>query len=113
MAAKTTRTNALTWTLGAAVADTFDWGDSAVGGGMHGATGINIAQAKPPFTLVVNMDPTNTVWARYDGTVAVAEAEGTILVPPNYGSAKIANRGAQLSIVSAGAAKVSAIRMVT
>ena len=112
MAAKSTRTQALTWTLGAGVADTFDWGDNATGGGTFGSTGINVAQAKPPFTLMVNMDPTNTVWVRFDGTAAVAEAEGTILVPPNFGTAKIANRGAQLSVVSAGAAKVSAIRMV-
>ena len=93
MAAKSTRTNALTWSLGGTTADTFAWLDSP---------GL-------PYTMIVNHHATELLWVRFDGTTAVAEAEGCILVPPAYGSVTFAMRGATLSIVGNGN-KVTAVK---
>lgn len=99
MAVKTSRTDAFTWTLGAAVADTFQFLDAP----------------SVPFVKLVNTDATNTVWVRDDGTTVVAAADGAIPVPPGNGSYTFIIRsigGVQtpLSIISAGASVVTAIK---
>lgn len=112
MAAKTTRADALTWTLGAGVADTLQFLDS------------------PPvaFVKLVNLDTTNYVWVRRDsstvgGGAATVEGEGCLPVPPNGGSLTLlagsttgqsvsvgATAAVTMSIISVGAAKVCAIK---
>lgn len=99
MAVKSTRNDALTWTLGAGVADTFEFLDSP----------------SVPFVRIYNTDPTNIVWVRDDGTTAVAAADGAIPVPPVGGTAVIIIRSiggvrTPLSIVSAGASVITAIK---
>lgn len=86
MAAKSTRTIALTWSLGGTTADTFDWLDDT----------------NPPYTQIYNHHATELLWVRFDGTTAVAEAEGCILVPPAYGNVVFSTYGAVLSIVGNG-----------
>lgn len=98
MAVKTSRTDAFTWTLGAGVADTFQFLDAP----------------SVPFVKIVNTDATNTVWVRDDGVTVIAAADGAIPVLPN-GSAVFIIRsigGVQtpLSLISAGASVVTAIK---
>lgn len=99
MAVKSSRTDGFTWSLGAAVADTFQFLDSP---------GV-------PFIKIVNLDATNYLWVRDDGVTAVIEADGAMPVPPGNGSytfimRSIGNVVTPLSIISAGAAKVCAIK---
>jgi len=99
MAVKTSRTDAFTWTLGAGVADTFQFLDAP----------------HPAYVTIFNSDATNTVWVRDDGTTVVAAADGAIPVHPISGSRTFLVRTiggvvTPLSIISAGASIVTAIK---
>lgn len=99
MAVKTSRADALTWTLGVGVADTMQFLDSP----------------SVPFMKVINLDATNAIWVRRDGAAAVIEAEGCIYVPPGTPGAtgvvviagSVNGAPCVLSIISVAAAKVS------
>lgn len=99
MAVKTSRTDAFTWSLGAGVADTFEFLDSP-----------NV-----PFVKILNTDATNIVWVRDDGTTAVAGADGAIPIPPVNGVGLFIIRSiggvrTPLSIISAGTPSITAIK---
>lgn len=104
MAAITTRLDAITWTLGAGVADTLQFLDTP---------GV-------AFIKIVNLDATNMVWVRRDGSVATVEGAGCMPVPPGNGSLTVTANGsagasagsvpATISVISVAAAKVCAIK---
>lgn len=104
MAAQTTRLDALTWSLGAGVADTFQFLDTP---------GV-------AFIKIVNLDPTNVVWVRRDGGVATVEGAGCMPVPPGNGSLTVIANGsagastgsvpATISVICTAIAKVCAIK---
>lgn len=108
MATKTTATDALTWTLGAGVADTFNFTDNE--GGSNSRSGV-------PYVLIYNQDATNIVWVKPlnelpggADTAATVAGAGCIPVPNAGGSATIAIKGRILSVISTGASVVTAVK---
>lgn len=78
-------------------------------GGVHGvlSAGASDEIAVPadddPFTAeVLNRDAAETLWARGDGLVAVAEADGTTAIPPRSACNIDVDAGKTLSIVGNG-----------
>jgi hypothetical protein len=85
MAANTTKTPGMTFTLSGTTADTV------------------VMESNPAWVLLVNHDPTYPAYWRQDGTTAVGEQAGTRIVPPGFGTALVPYTSATaISVVGNG-----------